>query len=260
MFENKFTYFLVISGFILFNTNIRSQTFGFGCLGFFGGYGGFVYQSYKADGLNQFVNSFNEMKSSTLNESLQKYDNAIGYRVGINFFRASWEGGFIITAKGYYQSLSKTRKTSESLPDGNSNYSFELGLKNWAVGIDFGYALTSFLSWKIIDGSVHFNNVSLINTINLSGGTEVSKYKSEPGVLGYSVGTGIIISIIKDYVSLEGLAGYTYLSMDDIKDEDGIKFLSDIVLPAIIPTPKETKFIESGGFTAVVQLNIGFPL
>jgi len=69
-------------------------------------------------------------------------------------------------AKGYYQSLSRTRETTETLPDGTTNYEFELDLKNWGVGIDFGYAITTFLSWKIIDGAVHFNNVSLTNTVN----------------------------------------------------------------------------------------------
>lgn len=171
MLKRKYFCIVVIGLLILVNSSVRSQTFGFGCLGFFGGYGGIVYQSYKAEGLNQFVKYFNEMKSSTLNDPLQDYYGAVGYRVGINFFRAHWQSRFILTAKGYYQSLSRTRETSETLPDGNINYSYELDLKNWALGIDFGYAITSFLSWKIIDGAVHFNNVSLTNTVNSTGET-----------------------------------------------------------------------------------------
>ncbi|MCZ6703258.1 MAG: hypothetical protein O6940_09490, partial [Ignavibacteria bacterium] len=85
---------------ILLNSSVRSQTFGFGCLGFFGGYGGIVYQEYNAKGLNNFVNLFNEMHSATLemnsnilDDLLQEYYGAVGYRVGINFFRATWESG-----------------------------------------------------------------------------------------------------------------------------------------------------------------------
>lgn len=258
MLKSKLSCIVVIGFLILLNTSVRSQTFGFGCLGFFGGYGGAVYQSYNAEGLNQFVRDFNERPFPTLNDPLQEYYGAVGYRIGINFFRAHWESGFILTAKGYYQSLSRTRETSNTLPVGNTNSSYELDLKNWALGIDFGYTITTFLSWKIIDGALHFNNVSLTNTLNSADGTEVNKYKSDPGVFGYSVGTGIIISIIKDYISLEGLAAYTYLQIEDLKSDEGNYFLKPLSSPNV--SLVNGNFIESGGFTAVVQLNIGFPL
>jgi len=253
--KNNFFYTVIIISVVLFNTRINSQTFGFGCLGFFGGYGGVAYQSYNAEGLNQFVNYFNEMNSGTLNDPLQDYKGAFGYRVGVNFFRATWESGFILTAKGYYQSLSRTRKTSETSANVNTNYAFELDLKNWALGVDFGYAITSFLSWKIVDGSINFNNVSLTNTINSPEGTDVSRYKSEPGVLGYSVGTGLIFFIIPDYISLEGFAGYTGLTVEKLKYEEGNRYLL-----RALEEEDNINFIEAGGFTGVIQLNVGFPL
>ena len=86
----------------------------------------------------------------------------------------------------------------------------------------------------------------------MPGNSEVIKYKSEPGVFGYTIGTGIIISLLKDYVSLEGLAGYTYLQIEDVLTDDGISFME--------PVPGTSNFIESGGFTAELQINIGFPL
>lgn len=255
MLKKNIFYTVIIISVVLFNTNINSQTFGFGCLGFFGGYGGVAYQSYKADGLNQFVNYFNEMKSGTLDNPLEEYYGAVGYRVGVNFFRATWESGFILTAKGYYQSLSRTREASETLVDGNTNYEFELDLKNWAVGVDFGYAITSFFSWKIVDGSINFNNVSLTNTNNSPNGTDVSKYKSDSGVIGYSVGTGLIIFLIKDYISLEGFAGYTGLTIEKLNYDEGNNSLLNV-----LNEEENINFIESGGFTGVIQLNIGFPL
>ena len=127
------------------------------------------------------------------------------------------------------------------------------------MGIDLGYAFTSFLSWKIVDGAVNFNNVTLINTNNAPGGTTVIKYDSDPGVLGYSVGTGIIISLVKDYVSLEGLAGYTYLKIDNLKKDNNAYFL-EVPSDIDMESTEFGNFIESGGFTAVVQLNVGFPL
>ena len=241
------------------NSSLNAQTFGFGCLGFFGGYGGYVYQSFKADGLNQFVSDFNETNSSNLNNPLEKFKYALGYRVGVNFFRASWQGGFMITAKGYYESLSRKGETSfADASQGNSHEEFELDLKNWAVGIDIGFALTNALSWKIIDGAIHFNNISLTNTIDSPGGTEVIKYKGDSGIISYSVGTGLIISIIKDYISLEGLAGYTFLRVENLQS-DANNFLNP-KREVVILTSDYGNFIDSGGFNAVVQLNVGFPL
>lgn len=260
MLNNRIVYSLLIFILTAFTPCLKAQTFGFGCLGFFGGYGGYTYQSFKADGLNEFVIKFNETYSADLESQLQNYNNAWGYRVGINFFRANWQGGFIITAKGYYQSLSRKRETV--LTDatlGTINQSFELDLKNWAVGIDLGFALSNFLSWKIIDGAIHFNNISITSTADTPGGTEVTKYKSEPGFISYSVGTGVIISIIKDYISLESLAGYTFLRLEDLKTEDGRKLLEDSPEGVDLPVV-HGNLIQSGGFTAVVQLNVGFPL
>jgi hypothetical protein len=255
MLKKNFYFTIIIISVVSFNTNIKSQTFGFGCLGFFSGYGGVVYQSFKADGLNHFVKYFNEMRPSTLDEPLEEYYEAIGYRVGVNFFRATWESGFILTAKGFYQSLSRTREASETSVDGNTNYTFELDLKNWAVGIDFGYSITSYLSWKIVDGSINFNNVSLTNTINSSEGTDVSKYESDSNVLGYSVGTGVIIFLIKDYISLEGFAGYTGITIEKLNYNEGNRSLLNA-----LNEEENSNFIESGGFTGVIQLNLGFPL
>ncbi len=251
----KLFYSILIASLILFGTNINSQTFGFGCLGFVGGYGGYTYQQFDATGLNEFVRQFNEAKALTLQSDLKEFKYATGYRVGINIFRASFEGGFMVTAKGYYQSLGKKSEVTENIPEGTTNYSFDLDLKNWAIGFDVGINLTAGISWKILDGAVHFNKVKLTNTINTPGDTEIHKFISDDNVFGYSVGTGFIVYLVEDYISIEGLAGYTGLTIDNMKLEEGTPFP-----PEPYNNQENVNFIDSGGFTAVVQLNVGFPL
>ena len=41
--------------------NAQSQSFGFGCLGFVSGYGGYSYQVYKPEGLNGYIAVLNEV-------------------------------------------------------------------------------------------------------------------------------------------------------------------------------------------------------
>jgi hypothetical protein len=227
----------------------KGQTFGFGCLGFVGGYGGFTYQNYDATGLNEHIRQFNQ--TEYVNTPIDEFSYATGYRLGLNFFRATFKNGIILTAKGFYQFLDKKNKGGVGIGQTEDNYSLDLDLKNWAIGFDVGWSFTKIISWKVLDGSLNFNNVTLTQSTALPGApTDIKKYKSDSGVIGYSVGTGIIVAIM-DYISLEGLAGYTYVSIENVYDESGNSFL--------IPNITE-KFIVSGGFTAVIQLNVGFPL
>jgi hypothetical protein len=234
-----------------------AQNFGFGCLGFVGGYGGFTYQKYNAAGLNEYIRFSNQLENTL--EPVAEFSYATGYRIGLNFFRATFEKGIIVTAKGFYQYLDKKNKGSVGIIESDDNYSMDLNLKNWAVGFDVGWEFTKVVSWKILDGSLNFNNVTLTQTTDLPGETIINKYKSDAGVIGYSIGTGIIVAIIKDYVSVEGLAGYTYLSIENVYNDDGTPFLNP---PNLFDQSGslDNKFIDSGGFTAVIQLNVGFPL
>ena len=255
----KFIFFFIIS----FNLTgiIHAQTFGFGCLGFVSGYGGFTYQKYDAAGLNNYISGFNQTKSAALPTPLDEFSSASGYRVGINVFRAAFPNGFFITAKGYYESLGKKNTVTENTTSGSTNYEFDLVMKNWAVGLDVGLNVIDRVSWKVVDGALHFNNVSFTTIENSPGATSLTKYKSDGGMLGYSIGTGVIVYVIKDYISLEGLAGFTFIQIEEMKTEDGQSF--PIVYPDTDPMPtvvSSNKFIDSGGFNTVIQLNFGFPL
>jgi hypothetical protein len=235
------------------NQLVVAQTFGFGCLGFVGGYGGFTYQQYNPAGLNEYIEYKNGLESTL--KPVDKFSYAIGFRVGLNFFRATFENGIILTAKGFYQYTNKKNKGTVGIGQIDNNYSLDLDARNWSLGFDVGWELTKVINWKIIDGSLNFNNVTLTETTDLPGSpTYIKKYKSDAGVVGYSFGTGVILDIFEDYVSVEGLAAYTYLQIDNIhnNDESPASFSEKNNL--------KNKFIESGGFTAVIQLNVGFPI
>ncbi len=236
--------------------NTFSQTFGFGCLGFVGGYGGYSYQAYDAKGLNNYVAAFNLANKDSLGSPMGKFGKAKGYRVGINFFRANIKG-FILTTKGFYQALTEKNSATMSTANGTSNSTYQLDLKDWGLGIDLGTSITGGLSWKVVDAAVLFNTVSFTNTLNLPGpSTVVKKYNNEKYALGYSVGTGFILAVIERYISIEGLAGYTFFSIDKMKSDD-----SSGVMPAFENSTQPMRnFIASGGFNAVIQLNVGFPL
>ncbi|QQS34878.1 MAG: hypothetical protein IPM56_11465 [Ignavibacteriales bacterium] len=233
---------------------LHSQSFGFGCLGFVGGYGGYNIQNFNPKGLNDYIVVYNELRSDSLTSPMESFGKASGYRVGINFFRAQFTG-VILTAKGFYQSLKEKHESLEKFQTGIKNTTFDLALRNWGVGIDLGIPISNALSWKIVDGALHFNNVSLTSTENFPGAdTDVKKYTSE-STLGYSVGTGFIFSIIEGYISIEGSAGYTVLSIDRMKLNETTFLTKNENSNEIMEN-----FIEAGGFSALIQLNIGFPL
>lgn len=230
---------------------LNAQSFGFGCLGFVGGYGGFSYQRYDPKGLNEFISDFNELRSDSLISPMENFGKAQGYRVGLNLFRAKIEN-FILTPKVYFQSVSEKHEALEKFETGTRSTNMKLELRNWAIGIDLGISVTKDISWKVVDGALHFNTVILTNTVNSTGAqTIVRKYRTESTTVGYTIGTGFILEIIDEYFSIEGAAGYTQLSIDNL-------FFNNE--PLISSNEISNEIIDSGGFSAVIQLNVGFPL
>jgi hypothetical protein len=252
MFRCIFVLLLLLTSNLLY---AQSQAFGFGCLGFVSGYGGYSYQIYKPEGLNGYIAVLNETREDSLVSPMSNFGKTSGYRVGINLFRAKVTN-FVLTAKGFYQSVTEKHESLERIFNGTRSTTFKLDLKNWGIGLDLGIAITNSLSWKVIDGALNFNNVTFTNTENSSGAqTIVKKFKTTSTSLGYSFGTGFILEVVDQYFSIEGVAGYTEISIDQLQLDDGtlltVNENSSVVMD---------NFISSGGFNAVIQFNVGFPL
>lgn len=254
MFLRKIPFLLIVL-FLIIHSQTRAQTFGFGCLGFVGGYGGYSYQNFQPGSLDDYIDNFNLLYTDSLSAPLHKFGKADGYRLGLNFFRAKFKG-FIITAKGFYQNLTEEHKATEHLVGGDGNTSLQLEIINWALGVDLGTEIIGGLSWKVVDAALLFNNAKFTSTQNLPNAvTIVNQYKSESTNIGYTIGTGFIFEVVAEYVSLEGVAAFTQFSIDKMKTDDGKYFASTQDNPA-----SGKKFIEKGGFNAVIQLNVGLPL
>jgi len=255
MIRKKSVFLLIVISCILMQDSTSCQAFGFGCLGFVGGYGGYSYQKFDAAGLNDYVNAFNETYKNSLKSPMSTFGEETGYRVGINFFRANVQG-LILTTKGFYEYLTEKNSTTINTAGGSSDAIFELDIKNYGIGLDLGTSITKFLSWKVVDAALLYNMATFTDTRNSPGpSTVVLGYNNEKYVLGYNLGTGFILQIIKQYISLEGAAGYTSFSIDRMKSSDGQQ------MPAAENSQQAmSNFIQSGGFSAVVQLNVGFPL
>ncbi len=229
---------------------IQPQSFGFGCLGLVGGYGGFTYQQYQPGLLKDYVNEFNLLKTKQLND----FGKADGYRFGINFFRARFSG-FFVTAKGFYQQLEESHDAQKFNRGGFEDFNYELKLKSFGVGLDIGIPIYSRLLWKIVDGAVLVSTARMTETVNSYMGTNVRKFDNEKTEVGYSVGSGFVLDILKNYISIEGIVGYSFFQIGGMISENKTKFED------LLSNSEENKqFIKAGGFNAAVQLNVGFPL
>jgi hypothetical protein len=244
--------FLVV---ILLSSHIQSQSFGFGCFGFVGGFGGYSYQQYKPGYLNDRIRGFNAAVSGGTNQIISEFGTAQGYRLGINFFRAKFSGTFF-TLKGYYELLSEHQSYTYSGTETEINSELNFNIKSWNVGFDFGIPITNLLSWKIIDGTLHFNSAKLIHKPNLDDNTRETKYENDAPEIGYSISTGFIFSVVENILSIEGTAGYKFFKIKQMTTFDNQIFLLRPEDSRLI----EDDFIKAGGFSAVVQLNLGFPL
>lgn len=226
----------------------NAQTCGFGCLGLSGFYGGYSFQNYEPTGLNDHLSKLAQQFTSSQDEI--KFNRGKGFRIGANIFRAKFSKYFL-TAKGFYQFLKEEQTVSTSAGNENS-FKSVLELNHWGLGLDFGIPLARFLNWKIIEGGVTFYTTDLSNELNASD-QEATENKFEHGDVnvGYYVATGLIIHIIKDYISIEGTAAYNQVTIEDLVDGDGNLLLGD---------NSSSSILDKGNFSATIQLNIGVPL
>ncbi len=240
---------------VFITASLSAQSIGFGCLGFVGGYGGYSYQQYNAKGLNDYIDSYNLHFKDSLSSPMGKFGKAQGYRVGVNFFRANIKG-LILTTKGFYQYLSENKSSTINSRAGNINTVYDLEFRNWGIGLDLGTDLFGSLSWKVIDAAVLFNSAIFTSTTNSPGPvTTILTYNSEKSSIGYSIGTGFILQIIDQYVSLEGVAGYTNFTIGKMHTESGT-----VLTSSVTSSEPMQNLVTAGGLNAVVQINVGFPL
>lgn len=228
---------------------LHAQTFGFGCLGLSGFYGGYGVNTYNLDGLNE---SIALKHNSILNISDDiKFEQSTGFRFGANILRANFDVVFL-TAKAFYQFSKENQSAEYALANNSSQLDFEFTSNHWGVAIDFGFKLFSFVDLKVVEGGITFYQIEFKEKLKENGEeTSEETFQNEGTEIGYYIGTGLILNLIEGYISIEGTAMYHFLTIDKIENSNGSVYpLSSI----------DKSFIDKGGFGAAVQLNIGFPL
>ncbi len=232
---------------ILSFTYSNAQTFGFGCLGLSGIYAGVSEYKYDVKGINDYLSQEKLLESQNL-----KFNRGTGYRIGANLFRAKWEG-FFISAKGYYQFIKEEIISRNSLTKFNevyqTNKNFQLNLNNWGIGVDLGTPIFKILDLKILEGHISYYtpelNIEYYENSNFING---DKFEPEEMKITYFVGTGLILHLIQGYISVEGTAGYNFLNIEKLKNQNNV-FIGN----------KENNSVKNAGWSYTVQINVGFP-
>jgi hypothetical protein len=216
-------------------------------LGLSGFFAGYSYQSYEPSGLNNYLTeSFN---ANSL-ENLPKFERGKGFRIGANFFRAKFDD-FFFSAKGYYQFLDEKHDIPVEQITDTDLYKYNLQSDYFGIGVDIGIPLVHFMDWKIIEGGVNIYRTEVnIETFYLNDRTSDTEYESSGSDVGYYLASGVIFHIVKDYISIEGTASYSFFEGGNVEDDNGNQMI----------TQTNTNLIEKTGFAATVQLNLGFPL
>lgn len=227
----------------------QAQTCGFGCLGLGGFYAGYSIQNYKAQGFNSFI------RQSLLNNNQQapEFGKANGFRVGANIFRTKYNN-FIFSTKGYYQFLREQNQLSQ-VPEGDAggNTRYTLDLNYYGLGVDFGYSLGKLIAIKFVDAEITFHSANLTSDISsASSNTKENTYSNDKLAVGYTLGSGLILRIVGEYISLEATAGYTKFSFDSLVNNDENSKPDQV--------SQINNFITNGGLFGLIQLNVGIPL
>jgi hypothetical protein len=240
----------IISIYLSFIVINFAQTCGFGCLGLSGVFAGYSQLEYSPNGLNKYV------LANYSNDHIQNYFGmAKGIKVGGNIFRANFDSYFI-TAKGYYQFAQEEnvfRPKDYELMSVNLEKNLKYQFNHWGVGVDFGIPIFSFIDLKIIDGGVTFMQHRLTISDNNQIETDIKEvFENKNNKIGYYIGSGLILKLISNYLSVEGTVFYNSFNVDNLYNENNQALLS--------PTLGTEKFVTKGGFSASLQINLGLPL
>lgn len=227
--------------------SLSAQSFGFGCLGLSGVFGGYSVQQFDADGLQNGIENF--YRESSVDHENIDFGKLEGYRFGANIFRAKFSN-FFLTTKGYYQFLKKQDWSYTSGEGSIKSDEFQLSMNHWGLALDLGLPLFTFLDWKILEGGINFYEIEFDYQSLINPEIEKNKYSNDEVFIGYYAGTGLIIHIIPNYLSLEGTAIYNFLDFNNFSESENDQLGFN--------NSEET--IIKGKFGAAVQLNIGVPL
>lgn len=232
-----------------------AQQIGFGCLGFVGGFVGYEINNYKAEGLNNYVDRYNEIRSDSLQSPLGEFGRATGFRVGLNITRQNIDG-VIFTLKGFYHRLGDLKTATFTSGEGVATEEYDLRFRNYGIGIDIGTELNEYISWKILNLELVYHHATLVIKGTYPGRPATrEELTSADEAFGVVIGSGFIWRIIGDYLSLEGSFGYSFLTLDSLEYEDG-----SLLPENEISTRPMNNLISEGGFNSVIQVNVGFPL
>ncbi|MDP4197162.1 MAG: hypothetical protein Q8940_19090 [Bacteroidota bacterium] len=236
------------------SSDLKAQTCGFGCLGLGGFYGGYTVQKYEPNGLNDFIHAYNNEHSATLKEKMKDFgSSAAGFRVGANIFRTR-SSHLFFSIKGFYQYLKEEHELKDEVSPGSVlSTTYTLDLNYYGLGLDLGVILGKRVDLKVIDAQVTFHSADFQpRTSAPDNKINDSDFENEKTVTGFTIGSGLIVHIIPDYVSLEATAGYTKFSFDQLRNDSNANLENSF--------DTINNFIKNGGLTATIQLNVGIPL
>lgn len=180
---------------------------------------------------------------------------ARGFRFGLNFFRTDFDG-LVLTSKGYYQKISQENLSEYKVGSLDASSTFQVDVTTWGFGIDLGTTITPKFIWKVMDIIIVFGNARFREIYNEAGSSSLIKdYFSEESNVSYQLGTGFILNIVSNYITLEGTVGYSSFNFGRMKQNDDtyltVNENSNIIME---------NFINSAGVTATLQFNLSFPL
>ena len=218
-------------------------------------HGGYGFQQFNAEGLNHYIDVYNQKRTATLTKKMDDFGFATGFKFGANLFQFLVDD-WIIGMKVSYHILKEEHEATANLPaGGTARREYELTYKSFHTGLIFSYYLSKHLDLKVLDASITFNSADLKNRFIEPGTpTQEQKLTSVENPIGFNIASGFTFYIIPPYISIEGTIGYSIFSIDEME------FDNNALLQVDEDTPETMEnFIDGGGLYGFAQLNIAIP-
>jgi hypothetical protein len=244
-------FLILFAGLIIFlntvQSNAQNDCCGFGNIfssllssGIFGGYG---FQQYSAEGLNNYVTEFMESE----NVAYEDFGFAHGWLIGANLIQFRQED-IMIGFKFYYQSLTESQQADGTYQGEDATQELDLKINSWGLGLSMSYILNKNFDIRVFDAYMTFPSVSFKNQIRTTSDTYTDEYESSSANIGFAADAGLVFYPAPPYISIEVIGGYSFFSVETMQLKDGGGDLNTT-----------SDFIDAGGFYASAVLTVGIP-
>ncbi|HZW38735.1 MAG TPA: hypothetical protein VFF33_05505 [Ignavibacteriaceae bacterium] len=213
---------------------------------------GYGVRSYGAEGFNNYINVYNQNRPQ-LNKKMDKFGMGMGFHGAIDFNYLVDPYDYTYMSFGFqYEHVNESHEANAVFNGGIATREYVLSFTALSMNMSVSLPMARYMDWTVLGGSLDLYNATLKNNYKEPGISKTEKLSSE-STFGGEIYSGVRLYLFTNFVSIETLIGYSFVSIPTLNFENGNS------LSRTENDGTEMDNFMSGGFYGKMHLSIGIP-